>query len=492
MKLKARNLNWLAGRPVVILSDKAAKRLNLHVDERIKLSYKNNKIYATVDIFSGLIAANEIGLSKEISSFLNTKNEDLIELSTAEMLTGAKIIKKKLNGEALTREEIKLIVSEITNNNLTESEIAYFVAAEREKGMSLQETIYLTEAMIKSGKKLNFSERIVADKHCIGGIAGNRTTPIVVSICAAAGIKMPKSSSRAITSASGTADVIETIANVEISPEEITKIVNKTNGCLVWGGSLGLAPSDDKIIHVERVLNLDVEPQLIASILSKKISAGSNRIIIDIPYGGGKMKTKQEAKALGKKFELIAKHFKVKLKAVYTLGNQPIGNGMGPVLEMKDVLSVLRNDPGCPKDLKEKSIYLASKLLSLCGFYFSKRKARKILESGKAYEKFKQIINAQNRSSDFEKRAASLKLAKFKYQYYSHKSGKITHIDNDKINSLCRILGTPENVGSGVLLHKHLGKVKFNEDLMTLYSESKEKLEDAEKFLKESEPIKII
>ncbi len=491
MKLKSKNLNWLAGRPVVILGDDTSKKLNIHVDERISIRYKRKKIYAVVDIFPDLVKKGEIGLSNEIVSLLGNKNGENLDIGTAEIFAGARIIKKKMNGESLTREEIKTLVLEISNNNLTEAEIAYFVAAEKLRGLSYTEIIQLTEAMVNTGKKLDFGKQIIADKHCIGGIAGNRTTPLVVSICAAAGLKIPKSSSRAITSAAGTADTVETISNVELSIEEIKKVVEKTNACLVWGGSLGLAPSDDKMIRVERLLNLDVEPQLLASILAKKIAAGSNRIIIDIPYGSGKIKTKAKAKALGWKFKKIAKHFNIKVKPIYTLGTQPIGNGIGPVLEMKDILSVLKNEPNCPKDLKEKSIFLSAKLMSLCGILFSKSKARNILENGRAYEKFKEIINAQNKSDDFDKRVSNLKLAKKQKIIYAEKSGKITEIHNSKINSICRILGTPETNSAGIYLYKHLGKVNKGDKLMTLYSESEQRLGDGLKFIKEFQPIKI-
>ena len=378
MKLKSKNLNWLAGRPVVILGNETSKKLNIHVDERIAIRHKNKKIYAVVDIFPDLVKSDEIGLSNEISSMLKNKSGEEVDIGTAEMFVGARIVRKKMSGEELTKEEIKILISEIASNNLTEAEIAYFVAAEKIRGLSHQEIVQLTEAMVKTGKRLDFGDEIIADKHCIGGIAGNRTTPIVVSICAAAGLKIPKSSSRAITSAAGTADTIETIANVELSLDEIKEVVKKTNACLVWGGSLGLAPSDDKIIHVERVLNLDVEPQLLASILSKKIAAGSNRILIDIPFGSGKMQTLAQAKSLGKKFKSIAKHFSVKVRPIYTYGVEPIGNGIGPILEMQDVLSVLKNEATCPKDLKEKSILLAGTLMSMCGILFAKTKATKI------------------------------------------------------------------------------------------------------------------
>ena len=358
--------------------------------------------------------------------------------------------------------------------------------------MSVKEIVNLTKAMVKTGIKLNFSGKYIADKHCIGGIAGNRTTPIVIAICAAAGLILPKTSSRAITSASGTADVIETISKVELSINELKSTVQKTGACLAWGGSLGLAPSDDKIIRVERLLNLDVEPQLIASIISKKISAGSKYIIIDIPYGvGSKIATLERAKKLGGKFKQISKKFRLKLKVVYTKGSEPIGNGFGPTLEMLDILSVLKNSPTLPNDLKEKSLFLSSELMKLCKIKNARKKAEENLSSGKAYKKFREIINTQNGKKDFDKKVELLTLAKFKKIIKAKCNGRITEISNEGINSLCRILGTPETISSGVYLHKHVGKIKKAEPVLTLYTESKTKMKEALKFLKKFRPIKF-
>lgn len=490
MRLKARNFNWLAGRPVVILDEVTAKKLNIHTNERVELVYHSRKIYAVVDIFSKVVNKNEVGLSNEITSLIKTKKNSFLEVSPAELTKTGLLIKKKLAGKRLSKEELNLLISEISHNKLTESEISYFVAAEKIRGLSKKEVVYLTEAMVKNGEVLRFNKKIVADKHCIGGVAGNRTTPIVVAICAAAGLTIPKNSSRAITSASGTADVIETIAMVDLNLKEIKRVVRETNGCFVWGGSLGLAPSDDKIIHVERALNLDVKPQLLSSIMSKKIAAGSNHILIDIPYGrGAKVSNKKEAYGLATKFQQLAKHFKVKLKIVYTKGNQPVGKGIGPVLEMLDVLSVLQNKQDSPRDLKEKSLLLSSELMTLCKIKNSKKLARGILESGKAYEKFKEIINAQNKKDNCDSQIKKLKLATLKKTISSKKSGRITEIDNEKINSLCRVLGTPESKSAGVYLHNPVGKIKKGEKLITLYSESREKLRDGLRFFKENKPI---
>jgi len=479
MKLKTKNFNWLAGRPVVVLNNETAKSLNVHVDERVEI-ISSKKIYAIVDTFENLVKTGEIGFSHEVSSILKLKNNSKVEVHAAELSLSGKLIKKKISGKHLTKKELNTIISEVVHNNLTEAEIAYFVAAEKTQGMSHKEIVFLTEAMINNGNKLEFKEKIIADKHCIGGIAGNRTTPLVVAICAVAGLILPKTSSRAITSASGTADVIETIAKVEFSTKQMKKIIEKTNACLVWGGSLGLAPSDDKIIQVERLLNLDVEPQLLASIMSKKIAAGSNRILIDIPYGkSAKVESKKQAKELAKHFKQLSKHFKVKLDVVLTDGKQPIGNGVGPNLEMLDIISILQQKPNRPLDLEKKSLFLSARLMKLCGIKNSKQKAEQILKSGKAFEKFKEIINAQNAQNNFDEKVRKLKTAKFKKQINAKTSGRIKEIDNKKINSMCRILGTPETTTAGLYLHKHLGKVKKSQPILTIYAESKDKLQDA-------------
>jgi AMP phosphorylase len=491
MRLRIKNLNWLAGRPVAILNDKTAKNLNIFVNDRVEIR-NSKKVYAIIDIFPKLIGDDEIGLSKELSDVLKLKNKSYVKVSTSEISNATYLIQKKVAGGRLSQEEITYLISEIVHNNLTEAEIAYFTAAEKLNGMSIKETINLTRAMVKTGTKLKFNGKYIADKHCIGGIAGNRTTPLVIAICASAGLTIPKTSSRAITSASGTADVIETISNVELSIDEIKSIVKKTGACLAWGGSLGLAPSDDKIIRVERLLSLDIEPQLIASILSKKVAAGSKYILIDIPYGkGSKVVTLKKAKDLGKKFQLIGKSFRLKLKVVYTKGNQPIGNGFGPVLEMLDILHILQNDPEQPKDLREKSLFLASELMKLCNIKNARKKADELLSSGKAYEKFKEIINAQNGKNNFDRKINSLYLAKYKRIIPANKTGMITEISNKGINSLCRTLGTPETISAGAYLHKHMGKIKKGEPLITLYSESKTKLKEATEYLKEFKPIII-
>lgn len=356
MKLKFKPLNFESGRPIALINNYISEKHNIYEGTRIEVHYKRKKLIARVNTAKKLLKRNEISFSSEAVSFLKIKKGEQVKIVPALWTKSTEFIFKKLNGVELTKKEILTIIKDIVANALNEAEIAYFVSGVYYNGMSLNETIYLTEAMARTGKMLKWRGR-VADKHSIGGIPGNRTTPIVVPICAAAGITMPKTSSRAITSAAGTADVMDTIAHVSLSPQELKKVVLKTNACLAWGGSLGMAPADEKLIKVERSLNVDPESQLIASILSKKLSTGSKYILIDIPYGKGAKVSFSEAKKLKKKFLKVGKHFKLKMNVVLTPGAEPIGNGVGPILEMVDILKILKKRQ--PPARLRKKIYFS-------------------------------------------------------------------------------------------------------------------------------------
>jgi len=489
MNLKVKILRLKAGRPVAILHKKTADKLSVNIDDRITLNKKNKKIISIVDIAIGLLKQDEIAVSNEIVKTLNLRENELLEINMAPHPESINLIYKKLKCHALNEKELEKIISDIVKNALTEPEIAYFVSAIYKCGMSIKEIEYLIKAIVKTGKKLKLKGK-VADKHSVGGVAGNRTTPIVVSICAAAGLIMPKTSSRAITSAAGTTDVIEAIAKVEFSVPEIYKIIKKTKACMVWGGSLGLAPADDKIIQIERLLNLDPEPQLLASILAKKLAVDSKYVLIDIPCGNSAKVSRTQAIQLKKKFETLSQNFKINLKCVLTDGSHPIGKGVGPALEIKDVVSILKQEPSRPLDLEKKSLILAGLLLEMTR-KAKKGKgeelAKKILQSGRAFKKFQEIIKAQHGHLN------NLKLGPFSQEIKAKKSGKIIEVNNKKINFLARLLGCPTDKGAGIYLYKNKNsKVRKNEPLFIFYSESDVELKEALKFHKKIKPIKII
>ncbi|MBM3233464.1 thymidine phosphorylase [Candidatus Pacearchaeota archaeon] len=486
MNLKVKFLKLSAGRPVAIMHKNTAEKSGIHVDDRISIRKKSRKIIAVVDIAVGMFEKDKIAVSTEISKELGLKENDIVEVEPASRPESISIISKKLKCKRLDEKEIKDIIQDIVENALTESEIAYFVSAIYKCGMTAREVRGLTEAIVETGKKLSLNRKIIVDKHSVGGIPG-RTTPIVVSICAAAGLIMPKTSSRAITTPAGTADALETICKVDFTISEIKKIIKKTGACIVWGGSLGLAPADDKIIQVERLINLDPDEQLLASIMAKKLAMGSKLLLIEIPYGKYAKVNKKEAKKLEIKFKSLAKSFNIKVKCFIVKTSEPLGNGIGPALEIKDVISVLKRETKNSL-LESRSLELSAEILEMAG-KCKKRQgifmARKILESGTAFKKFKQIINAQ------QGKIKNIPEAKYSHDIISTKSFKIKIIDIKKINSLARILGCPTDKMAGIYLHKHLhDKVKKREKLLTLFAESKEILNSGINFYHKNIPIK--
>ena len=488
MKLKVRRICIESPKVIALVNSKTAESLNMHLVDSIIISSNGKSISSGIDTTDNLVDIKELALSEEGLRSLGVQEGNIVRIEQNHQPRSLFYIMKKLNGHKLTKDEIFTIIREIVDNSLNDVEIAYFVSGIYERGMDIEETMSLTEAVCKTGKILNWNNKKIADKHSIGGVAGNRTTPIVVSICAAAGIVIPKTSSRSISSAAGTADTMEAITKVDLSAEELKRIVNKVGACLAWGGSLGLAPADDKLIRVERLLNLDPESQLIASILAKKLSAGSKYVLIDIPFGDGAKVDRTRALSLKRKFMLIGRKFGLKIKVVLTNGSEPIGNGVGPVLEVLDVLRVLRRD-NSPKDLEDKSLMLAGLLLEMLGKAKKgegKKEAFRILDSGEAYKKFEQIIDAQGRKRE------ALKTAKFSKNIIANRGGIIKKIDNKLINSLAKVLGCPADKSAGVYLWVHSNsKISKRDKIMTFYSNSMTNMREALLFYNKFKPFLI-
>lgn len=488
MKLKFKPLGLEAGKPIAFISDELAHSSGICEGCRIEALNDGVKLILPVNVVKKLLKADEISFSEEAVSFLKLRKGTIVHISLTLEPATTRIIMKKLNGKELTKKEIFDLVKDIVDNALNEAEIAYFVSAVYHNGMSFKETVYLTEAIAKTGTVIKWKNKIVADKHSTGGVPGNRVTPIVVSICACTGLTIPKTSSRAITTAAGTADVMETITNVNLSVAKLKSVVRKTNACLAWGGSLGLAPADDKLIRVEHLLNIDPEAQLLASIIAKKLSVGSKYVLIDIPCGSGAKVSLKEAEVLKRKFLKIGKYFKLKIKVVLTDGTQPIANGVGPMFEMQDVIRVLnRENP--PKMLEEKSIFLAAELLEMTGKAKKgegEKLARDILESKQALKKFNEIITAQGRQE------YNFKPAAFQYTFTANRNCRIISINNKLINLLGRTLGCPTSKSSGIYLYKHKNETaKKGEKILTLYSDVRKKLKEGVRVLREEKPIKF-
>ena len=394
-------------------------------------------------------------------------------------------IRKKILGGNLTYREIYAIMDQISRQKLGQILTTYFAASGYSEGFSNQELYYLTKAMVETGHKLQF-KGIIADKHSIGGVPGTRTTPIVVAIVAAAGFKIPKSSSRAITTPDGTADDMEVLAPVELTEKQIYDVINKTNGCIVWGGSFKIAPADDIIIQVEKPLVFESFDKILVSIMAKKIAFGSNHVVIDVPYGKTvKVHNLKDAERIKAKFLFLAKKFKIRLRVLIHRTEEPAGRGIGPVLEIREALKVLEQKKDRPLDLEIRAVNLASNLLELC-LEDSSKELRKsirdiygnaygwtldILQSGRALEKIKQIIQAQGGNPNVK--SDDLKLGKNVFEEKADKSGIVNELSCKNITSIAKILGAPKQKGSGIYLNKKIGdKVLKNETIYTLFSEN--------------------
>lgn len=399
-------------------------------------------------------------------------------------------IKKKLIGKSLTYKEIFAIMDQISNERLGPVLTTYFAAAGFKEGFNDDELYYLTKAMVETGPKLTF-DGLVAGKHSMGGVAGTRTTMIVVPIIAAAGFRIPKNSTRAITSPAGTADAMEVLAPVTFNPKQIQKLVTDVGACIVWGGYLGLAPADDVIIEIEQPLAFESFDKVIVSIMAKQIASGVNHLVLDIPVGPTmKIEHLKDGEEIARKFMFLAKRFNLKLFPYINEMKQNAGRGIGALLEAKDVLSVLEQCENRPQPLEDKALALAGHLLDLCYLDYKKPNnnsgidiAREILQSGKALRKMHEIIKAQGGNDGIK--SGDLEPGSERYNLRAIHNGKITAINNQQISAICRILGCPMDKKAGMYMYmKTRETIDKGDILCTLYSTDKWKLKEAIETLK--------
>jgi len=441
---------------------------------KVEIKADGKRIYAVLNVVDdeSIVDPCELGLSEQAFEQLGLDAGHEISVAQAELPPSMDAVRRKIAGERLTLEDFQGITHDIVNNRYSKMEMAAFLVASGQTGLDREEILHLTRAMTESGDRLNWHESLVVDKHCIGGIPGNRTSMLVVPIVAAHGMMMPKTSSRAITSPAGTADTMEVLSQVNLSPKQMHDIVREHRACLAWGGTAKLAPADDVLISVERPLGIDSQGQMVASILSKKLAAGSTHLLIDIPVGpSAKVRHMQEALQLRKLFEFIGDRMGIHLEVIITDGAQPVGRGIGPVLEARDVMQVLNNDPAAPPDLRQKALRLAGRILEFDpdvrgGYGYAI--ARDILDSGRALKKMQDIIEAQGAKTQIEQPG------KLSYEVCATQAGVVTQIDNYLLAKVARLAGAPIDKGAGVDVLKKLGdEVKKGDPLYRVHAEYK-------------------
>jgi AMP phosphorylase len=379
------------------------------------------------------------------------------------------------------------IVKDVVERHLSTVEIAAFLTALSIHGLSTAENEALSRAMVATGKTLSFGEGPILDKHSVGGIPGDKTSMLVVPIVAAAGFTIPKTSSRAITSPAGTADRVETLCPVNLAIDEIKDVVAKTNGCLVWGGSLELAPADDLFIQVEYPLGID--PMLLPSILSKKKAIGATHVAIDIPTGmGAKIKTRTEAYTLASDFVDLGKRLGLNIQCALTFGDQPLGCSIGPALEAAEALTTLMG--GGPSDLRDKAVSLAGMLFEMVGAENGRAKAEEMLDSGKAEAKMREIIAAQGGNAAVK--PDDLPVGPEMAEVRSEHAGKVIWLSTEDIVRIAREAGAPKEKGAGLVLHAKLGDtVHKGSVLFEIYAEKSSKLASALELANQLSPIAL-
>ena len=484
MKFRVKDMDIATGGTLIaILNHKDARLLDIRSGDRIVVHHEKATVTCILDISESkkAVPPSKIGLFEEVLDKLKVRQGNTVDIHLTGKPESVKHIRDKIFGKRLSYEELYHIIDDITHDRLTDIEKTYFVSGCFANGLTDEEVVDLTRAMVETGDTLKFPG-ITLDKHSIGGVPGNRTTMLIVPIIAAAGFTIAKTSSRAITSPAGTADTMECLARVELSEKEIKEVVHQTGACMVHGGALSLAPADDKIIEVEHPLSIDAEGQLLASVMAKKYSVSASHILIDIPMGKStKANTWAKANHLKHKFELIGRKLGMNVKVIITDGSQPIGNGVGPVLEAKDVLAVLKNDPAAPADLRKKSLMMAGLLLELTGKYKKGKglaAAKEILESGKALQRMNDIIEAQGKK-------VMPRMGQFGIAVKSGSMGRVKEIDNEVIAKIARIAGAPDDKGAGLFVVKKVHDlIKKGDLLYTVYAENKFKQGLVQEFLK--------
>ncbi|MEM4313994.1 MAG: AMP phosphorylase [Thermoplasmata archaeon] len=476
MIVKIKDIDFNTGKREIFLNYEDSKRLGVLPGSRVLVSKKNYKKLFFVSISYSQIPIGEAIVTSESG----LKKGEEVEIINAPPLQSIESIKKKIYGEKLDYEDIKNIINDIVEDNLSHIELSSYVTAIQTLDMDDDEIVNVINAMVSTGEIIKF-DYDVYDVHSIGGVPGNKYALITVPILAAAGLKVPKTSSRAISSAAGTADVMEVLARVDLSSEEIKKVVDSVGATLVWGGALGLAPADDKIIKIEQPLGLDPQAQVISSVLAKKKATSISSLLIDIPMGNEvKVKNEIEARRIAERFIRIGERIGIDVNCAITYGGQPLGRAVGPGIEAQEALRALEGKT-TSNSLIVKSIELAAILLESSGIAEKgkgKEMARNILNSGKAKEKMIEIINAQG-SKGIEK-SEDIVLGKYNEEVLSPNDGYISYISNRAIVEIAKALGAPFSKGAGIWVSKKIGdKVEKNESIFILYSESKDKLNNA-------------
>jgi len=490
-KLKSKLIDIDAGEPTVIMNEDDTAQMGIREMDRVHVEKHGRSIVAIVQESQTLVSPGEVGVLQAVLKTLKLVDGDKVTIRPTSRPQSIDFIKKKMDNRELTTDEIYAIVEDMSNRILSRVEISSYITAIYINGMNMRETRDLTMAMVDTGETIDFGDRDIFDFHSIGGCPGNKITPIIVPIVAASDLMIPKTFSRAISSAAGTADIMESICNVTLSSEDIKHITLEVGGVLAWGGAVRLAPVDDILIKVEYGLAIDPRSQVLASIMSKKKAVGAKHLLLDIPMGPDtKAEDEEHARAIARNFIELGEEIGINVECAITYGGQPIGRAIGPALEAQEAIAILEGEPG-PRSVVEKALSLAGMILEMGGVTRNGyEEAKTILKSGRALEKFREIVEAQGGKEGITSKDAPV--GKHTMEITADKSGYVNLISNRGIVKIAREAGAPYDKGAGVVIARKAGQpVEKGELIYTIYADHDRKLNAAEILGRKLKPVRV-
>jgi AMP phosphorylase len=467
----------------VLLNRSDAAEIGVLMGDRAQILNQANgvSVAAFVDTTTSLIPQGTIGIYLETNARLSVADGDTVEVRKAESPVSLAYIRKKMDGGRLSKEETDAIINDVVRDNLSPAELTAYITASYINALNMDEVEHLTRAMVDTGDRLTFHAHPIVDKHSIGGVPGNKISLLVVPIIAAAGLKIPKTSSRAITGAAGTADLMEVLAPVEFSAAEVEKMTLRVGGSIVWGGATNIAPADDRIIIQEYPFKIDARGQMLASVMAKKSAIGADLVVIDIPIGAhAKVSDVQEGRKLAREFIELGDRLKIQVECALTYGDSPVGRTIGPHLEVIEALKVLEG-ANEPNSLIQKSVAIAGMALEMSGKAAKgtgSETAHEILRSGKALEKLRQIIEIQGGNAKIT--SNDITPGQFTFVVNAPATGYVIELNNSSLVSIARAAGAPHDPGAGILLHAKKGnRVKAGEPIFTIHADRNWRLQRA-------------
>ena len=473
----------------VIIHEDDCTEIGVKEGDRVRIDGTKSYV-VTANKSDTLVKRGEILMPKNVMKKVGAKDGMEVNVVYSPSPESVRSIRKKMDNQKLTKDEINAVIDDILEARLSLIETSAWLTSLYINGMDVDEIADMTMAMVNTGDQIQFDRTPVFDFHSIGGVPGNKVTPIVVSIVAAAGLMLPKTSSRAISSACGTSDFVETFCDVEMDAAKLKEIAEKVGGVLAWGGSMNLAPVDDMLIQIEYPLNINPRAQMLASIMSKKMAIGATHLLMDIPTGQGtKVKTIEEARAYVHDFMELGNRLGIQIECAITYGDQPVGNAVGPGLEARECIRILEGNAH-PASVVEKACDLAGIILEMGGIPHGADEARRILSSGEALKKFREIVAAQGGKSNIT--SEDIRIGKYKLQVLSTKAGYVHTIKNKDIVAIARAAGAPGDKGAGLLLFRKKGqRVEKGDVLLEIYGDVESKCQRAKDLAIKLAPIEI-